>query len=686
MGDVTTHLRVAALLVALVLAVAGCTTPLTQPGPSSDPGQAPAQGGAPLGTTLRIVAGSEHRSVLDQVVIPWCQQHRYDCQYTLKGSVDQARILAGGGGDYEAYWFASSVFAQLGNTSGQLTDVQPMFLTPIVYAGWKSEMERLGFGPGADVTVQQVLDAVEGGQTKVWATNPTQSNSGATMYFAFLNHFAGNGPGQALTAEQLASAPVKDGISRFVQAMDRTPPSTGTMMRECLEAAPGQCQTLFTYEDLVIESNHELEAAGREPLTVAYPRGALAISDAPLGFFPRSDADNEHRRKVFTELQAFLLTDPGAREALTKLGRRPADSVGLTLTDPDLGVFNPAWGIRTDVREQAIVFPAAPVIQQALDDYHSTFRQAASVYYCLDGSGSMSGAGWDGVKAAAAEIFDPERAKVNLLQTAPDDATTVAIFNSGITRGPETIEGNADADLLKLKALVDGYRPGGGTNMYTCLSEAVRAQASDGRKKIATPVALLSAVVVFVAFFLLLPGAGPLLQVGVPAALAAVAATGVAVMLGRTPAEITDDAYASDADGVARKAQATMDAVTRAARDIGSAAVRDDVAQIAKQVPELLRRTRAEAPNSLYSSASALDGHLTSLLGVVTQYADLERNPEFYANAPQLTHEGREAVRRFRDFTLESIRLINAGGIAEYRANLDTVAPPAIPDFGGDPS
>lgn len=484
MGHVTTHLRVAAVLVALVLAVAGCTTPRTQPNPPSGPGQAPAQGGAPLGTTLRIVAGSEHRSVLDQVVVPWCEQHRYDCQYTLMGSVDQARLLTAGGGEFEAYWFASSVFAQLGNTSGQLTDVQPMFLTPIVYAGWKSEMERLGFGPGADVTVQQVLDAVEGGQTKVWATNPTQSNSGATMYFAFLNHFAGNGPGQALTAEQLASAPVKDGISRFVRAMDRTPPSTGTMMRECLEAAPGQCQTLFTYEDLVIESNHELEAAGREPLTVAYPRGALAISDAPLGFFPRSDADNDHRRKVFTELQSFLLTDPGAREALTKLGRRPADSVGLTLTDPDLGVFNPAWGIRTDVREQAIVFPAAPVIQQALDDYHGTFRQAASVYYCLDGSGSMSGAGWDGVKAAAAEIFDPERARVNLLQTAPDDATTVTIFNSGITRGPETIEGNADADLLRLKALVDGYRPGGGTNMYTCLTEAVRAQASDSRKKI----------------------------------------------------------------------------------------------------------------------------------------------------------------------------------------------------------
>lgn len=203
-------------------------------------------------------------------------------------------------------------------------------------------------------------------------------------------------------------------------------------------------------------------------------------------------------------------------------------------------------------------------------------------------------------------------------------------------------------------------------------------------RRFATPLALLSAVVVFLAFFLLLPGAGAVVQVGVPAVLAAIAATGVAVMLGRTPAQITDDAYHGDAAAIARTAEDTMAAVVRAARPIGSARLRDDIDQIRRQVPELLRRTREESPNSLYSSASSLNGHLTSLLGVVTQYADIERNPSFYPQADVLLREGAEAVHRFRDFTLDSIRLINAGGIAEYRANLDTVAPPEIPTFGGD--
>ncbi|WP_235750634.1 vWA domain-containing protein [Nigerium massiliense] len=471
--------RLVALLVAVVLSVAGCTSDAPAPGSSSSPMEA-----AP-GRTLRIVAGSEHQSVLEEIVLPWCREKGYSCAYELKGSVDQSRILSAGGSDrYDAYWFASSVFAQLGNTDGRLTDVQPMFLTPIVYAGWASEMQRLGFGPASDVSVEQVLDAVEGGRTTVWATNPTQSNSGATMYFAFLNWFAGNGPGQALTMEQLASPQVADGISRFVRAMDRTPPSTGTMMNECLEAGPATCKTLFTYEDLVIEKNLELVAAGREPLTVVYPQGALAISDAPLGYFPRADAENATRRTIFTELQQYLLHDDGAKRALAGLGRRPADSVGLSMDNPDQNVFNPAWGIRTDVRAQAITFPAAPVIQKALDDYHVRYRQPANVAYCLDGSGSMSGAGWDGVKAAAAELFDPDRAALNLLQTGPQDRTTLTIFNTDTAAGPLVLDGNDPAGLKRFQQQVDQYRPGGGTNMYGCLDAATRDLQADQRKRL----------------------------------------------------------------------------------------------------------------------------------------------------------------------------------------------------------
>ena len=94
---------------------------------------------------LNIIAGSEQETVLATIVKPWCDARGYRCVTTLKGSVDQARLLAAGSTDYDAYWFASSVFQQIGDKNTVLRDVKPMFLTPVVFAGWRSEMQRLGF-------------------------------------------------------------------------------------------------------------------------------------------------------------------------------------------------------------------------------------------------------------------------------------------------------------------------------------------------------------------------------------------------------------------------------------------------------------------------------------------------------------------------------------------------------------
>lgn len=475
-------LAVVMLTLGLAWVLGGCTAF----GP--DPGEQPSGGptvngdvGAPE-TTLSIVAGSEQQSVLTEIVLPWCRAQGYSCNWRLLGSVDQARLLQSGGYDNDAFWFASSVFSQMGNTSGALRDSEPMFLTPIVFAARPAVLARLGLGDQS--TAEQVMAATESGKARVWATNPTQSNSGATVLFSFLNIVAGNPPGQALTHDQLNSTEVVDGMRRFFAAIDRTPPSTGTMTSMCV-AAPDECEAMFTYEDLVIEKNAELAAAGQEPLHVVYPRGALGISDAPLGFVDHGQEGADAKYRIFTELKSYLTTDPAALTQLLAMGRRPAAGVGLAVADPDPAVFNPDWGIQADIAEQGVTFPAADVITEALDHYHTAFRRPADIYYCLDGSGSMGGnGGWSGVQSAATALFDPEEAARNLLQTAPDDRTTVAVFNDRVSGGPWRVDGNADADLSDLEGRIRAHSPDGGTDMYVCLDQALDSFAGTDRKRL----------------------------------------------------------------------------------------------------------------------------------------------------------------------------------------------------------
>jgi Ca-activated chloride channel family protein len=115
--DVKTRSLLATLATAALLLTAACSD--DEPKPLT-------------GSSLRLVAGSEQETVLNTIVKPWCEAKKYDCRFTLKGSVDQARLLSSGSKDYDAYWFASSVFSQLGDKGGSLQDVKSMFLTPIV--------------------------------------------------------------------------------------------------------------------------------------------------------------------------------------------------------------------------------------------------------------------------------------------------------------------------------------------------------------------------------------------------------------------------------------------------------------------------------------------------------------------------------------------------------------------------
>lgn len=117
---------------------------------------------------LNIVMGSEQHLVFDQIVRPWCEKNGLTCDAQELGSVDQANKLSEDCTNlppYDIFWFASTVFEQIGNERcNKLVDSKPMFSSPIVFAGWQHVMDRLGFTPGSNTSIQHILDAVEGRQ------------------------------------------------------------------------------------------------------------------------------------------------------------------------------------------------------------------------------------------------------------------------------------------------------------------------------------------------------------------------------------------------------------------------------------------------------------------------------------------------------------------------------------------
>jgi hypothetical protein len=199
------------------------------------------------------------------------------------------------------------------------------------------------------------------------------------------------------------------------------------------------------------------------------------------------------------------------------------------------------------------------------------------------------------------------------------------------------------------------------------------------RAKAATPLALVIAVGVFIGLFVFTHSFiwSPL--------LALVAAFGVYFMLDdRTPAQVADGDYAEDANDKADEVLRIVKQLKGLLIQVRSPSVQYSLQQACDAVPELLGRIRKTAPNTLYSSASALYGHLVSLSGVVEQYVDIQNKPTFYRDPQALMQGGELAIARFTEFTIESVRLVNQGELAQYQANLETVAPPQLPELGAE--
>ena len=118
------------------------------------------------------------------------------------GSLDIMRLLGEEDIPYDAVWPASSLWLTVGDTEHRIKHAESISITPVVFGIRKSLAEELGF-VGREVSVNDLLEAIQSGKLRFCMTSATQSNSGASAYIGFLYALLGNP--EVITSEDLQS-------------------------------------------------------------------------------------------------------------------------------------------------------------------------------------------------------------------------------------------------------------------------------------------------------------------------------------------------------------------------------------------------------------------------------------------------------------------------------------------------
>ena len=316
--------------------------------------------------TLRILSGSENQE-LEPVLEDFSKESGIQIEMTYQGSLDIMRTLEQEQIDYDAVWPASSLWLNVGDTQHRIKHTESVSISPVVFGIRQSLAEELGF-VGREVSVRDILDAIESGKLRFCMTSATQSNSGASAYIGFLYALLGNP--EMITMEDLENSRLQAEIQQLFSGVDRSSGSSDWLKDMFLE---GGYDAMVNYECLIIQTNEELESRGEEPLYVIYPYDGLTLADSPLGYV---DGGDDEKEEAFLSLQEYLLSEE-VQNRIQRTGRR----TGYTgISEENKDVFRTDWGVQPDRVLSTLRMPSAEVLFEALNLYQTDFKKAFSEY------------------------------------------------------------------------------------------------------------------------------------------------------------------------------------------------------------------------------------------------------------------------------------------------------------------
>ena len=425
--------------------------------------------------TIRILSGSENEEL--ETVIDECSQATgVEIEMDYKGSVDIMRELESGAEEYDAVWPASSIWLSMGDVNHLVKHSQSISMTPVVFGIRDSLAEELGFKE-KDVSVKDILAAIQDGKMSFCMTSATQSNSGASAYIGFL--YALLGKQEGMTAGDLKGEQLRADITGLLGGVERSSGSSDWLKDLFLKE---DYDAMVNYECLIIDANRQLESEGKEPLYIVYPYDGLSIADSPLGYVDHGDSQKE---EAFQAVQQYLLSEE-AQSQIEATGRRISAN---GVSDENRDVFKEEWGIDTERILSPIQMPDSDVLMEALNLYQTSFKKPSLNIYCLDFSGSMEGTGETQLKDAMSQILLQENASRNFLQANAGEVNEVIFFDNTIL-DIERAADDSDEALAQLYQKVADFQIAGGTDIYNAAAQAL-AEASSYDLEKYTPAIIL---------------------------------------------------------------------------------------------------------------------------------------------------------------------------------------------------
>ena len=425
--------------------------------------------------SFRIIASQENQDIIENTLIPYCEDKGYDIEVEYAGTLDIIQKL-NSGEQYDAVWLSNSIWGYMLDNSISLSNSKFTNISPIIFGIKKSKAEELGF-IGKKIYTQDIVKAISEGKLKFSMSNPTSTNSGASAYLGMLSTLTGNP--EVLTKDNLNDNQLKENLKTFFSGLERSSGSEDFLEELFLK---GDYESVFTYESSIININKKLVSQGKEPLYAIYPVDGVSISDSPFAYI---DSKNELKKTIFEDIQSYILSDEG-QQSLMKDGKRTW--FGGINQNADKTVFNPDWGIDTNNYISPLKYPNTEVIKLALNMYQTELRKPVHIAFCLDYSSSMEGRGISDLKDSMQYVLTSESSK-DFIQFSEKDKIDVIPFTGEVGDTWSTLNGTDTSSILNN---INSYRPYGRTALFPAADKALELLKDEDRNTYNVSVVLMT--------------------------------------------------------------------------------------------------------------------------------------------------------------------------------------------------